>query len=106
MERGNSSATYNAYAIATDSTDSTVTDACSKHLAGATMMHIRQRRKWPCNTKIEFKYFNAERGQVAHSIEDTDCLCRMCCPYVVVVVFVAVYCYSIVECCCFAIDCV
>ena len=101
MERGSGVATANA-------TDSTVTDACSTHLAGATMMDIRQTRKGfcqeilGCEAKTEFKYFNAEKAQVAHSIEDTDCLCRMCCPYVVVVVVVVVTEY----CCCFAIECV
>ena len=46
-------------------------------------MEIRQtRRGWlqeclACEAKTEFKYFIGET-QVAHSLEDTDCFCRMC----------------------------
>jgi len=102
-----------------------VTDACSTHLASATMMDgtcillqlflpswgvlflwlvaigspffllvsrlllpllsVRQTRKgWfqeilGCEAKTEFKFFNSDKTQIAHSLEDTDCFCRMCC---------------------------
>lgn len=54
------------------------------HLGGAEVMEMRQtKRGWcqelmDCDAKTEFKYFIGSE-QVAHSLEDTDCFCRMFC---------------------------
>lgn len=59
-------------------------EVLKSHLGGTEVMEVRQtRRGWcqemlGCEAKTEFKYFIGET-QVAHSIEDTDFCCRMCC---------------------------
>lgn len=61
------------------------TDALQAHLGTETTeMDVRQtRRGWlqellGCEAKTEFNYFVGST-HVAHSLEDTDCFCRMCC---------------------------
>lgn len=62
-----------------------VTDACRAHFEGADSIEMRQTRRGfcqellGCEAKTEFNYFNKDGTRIAHSIEDTDCLCRMCC---------------------------
>jgi hypothetical protein len=59
-------------------------NALKSHISGCEMMSIRQTRRgfcqelMGCEAKTEFKYFIGE-DQVGHSLEDTDCFCRMCC---------------------------
>lgn len=59
-------------------------EVLKSHLGGTEVMEIRQTRKgWcqecmGCEAKTEFKYFIGET-QVAHSLEDTDCCCRIFC---------------------------
>ncbi|CAB9505965.1 Phospholipid scramblase 1 [Seminavis robusta] len=59
-------------------------EAMKSHLAGASVMEMRQtKRGWcqeliGCDAKTEFKYFIGDQ-QVAHSLEDTDCCCRVFC---------------------------
>lgn len=58
--------------------------ALKSHVQNCEQMEIRQtRRGWlqeilGCDAKTEFKYFIGG-NQIATSIEDTDCFCRMCC---------------------------
>jgi hypothetical protein len=65
-----------------------ITDACRAHLQDAKVFDIRQtRRGWfqeclGCQANTEFKYYNADKTQIAHSIEDTNCFCRIFCRYV------------------------
>ena len=60
------------------------TEAMKSHLAGCSKMEIRQTRRgfcqecMGCEAKTEFKYF-IDGQQIGHSVEDTDCFCRMCC---------------------------
>jgi len=59
-------------------------EVLKSHLGGCDVMEIRQTRKgWcqecmGCEAKTEFKYFIGDT-QVAHSLEDTDCCCRIFC---------------------------
>lgn len=59
-------------------------NALKSHCNGLEKMEIRQtRRGWcqellGCDAKTEFKYF-VGNDQIATSIEDTDCCCRMFC---------------------------
>ena len=54
------------------------------HLEGTSEMHIRQTRRGcfqellGCEAKTEFKYFIGN-DQVAQSLDDDDCLCRIFC---------------------------
>lgn len=55
------------------------------HLGGCQKMDIRQtRRGWfqemclGCEARTEFKYF-VDGHQVAHSLESSNCCCRICC---------------------------
>lgn len=58
--------------------------ALKSHMNGCEAMSIRQTRRgfcqeiMGCEAKSEFKYFIGD-NQIAHSLEDTDCFCRMCC---------------------------
>eukprot|EP00542_Grammatophora_oceanica_P013014 CAMPEP_0194031616 /NCGR_PEP_ID=MMETSP0009_2-20130614/4754_1 /TAXON_ID=210454 /ORGANISM="Grammatophora oceanica, Strain CCMP 410" /LENGTH=252 /DNA_ID=CAMNT_0038671825 /DNA_START=221 /DNA_END=979 /DNA_ORIENTATION=+ len=60
------------------------TDALKSHVNGTDAMTIRQtRRGWlqeclGCEAKTEFKYFVGE-NEIAHSLEDSDCCCRLWC---------------------------
>ena len=62
-------------------------DALKSHMNGCDELHMRQTKKgWfqellGCEAKTEFKYFKGDT-QIAHSIEDTDCFCRICCPVI------------------------
>lgn len=65
------------------------TDALRCHLhENCQRMEIRQtRRGWcqellfGCDARTEFKYYvNGSRQQVAHSIENSNCCVRCCCP--------------------------
>lgn len=68
--------------------------ALKSHMNGTDKLEMRQtRRGWlqeilGCEARTEFKYFIGE-NQVAHSLEDADCLCRLCCmpihPYTMTV---------------------
>lgn len=59
-------------------------DAFKEAVEGVEEMEIRQtRRGWcqelmGCEAKNEFKYY-IDGEKVFHSLEDTDCFCRMCC---------------------------
>jgi len=59
-------------------------DACKAHLGTTTEMQVRQtRRGWcqelmGCEAKTEFKYLIGDT-QIAQSLEDTDCCCRIFC---------------------------
>eukprot|EP00977_Amphora_coffeiformis_P007233 scaffold1569_cov171-Amphora_coffeaeformis.AAC.19 len=53
--------------------DRGVTDACRAHLEGTKEMEIRR-----CEARTEFKYF-VGGNEVAQSLEDASCLCRLCC---------------------------
>jgi hypothetical protein len=59
-------------------------NALKSHCNGCEKMEIRQtRRGWcqelmGCDAKTEFKYFVGS-DQIATSLEDTDCCCRMFC---------------------------
>jgi len=60
------------------------TDALKSHVQNCEQMEIRQTRRGciqellGCEAKTEFKYFIGE-NQIAHSLEDTDCFCRIFC---------------------------
>jgi hypothetical protein len=66
-----------------------VTKACRVHLTTAEALHIRQTRRRCCQTvllgceaRTEFKYYNQKGKQIAYSLEDANCCCRVFCPYV------------------------
>ena len=65
-----------------------ITDACRAHLQDASLLDIRQtRRGWiqeclGCQAQTEFKYYNADKNQIAHSLEEANCFCRIFCRYV------------------------
>lgn len=60
------------------------TSALKAHMDGCESMEMRQtRRGWlqeclGCEAKTEFKYFIGG-NQIAHSLEEASCLCRLCC---------------------------
>ena len=60
------------------------TSALKSHVQNCEQIEIRQTRRGfiqellGCDAKTEFKYFIGE-NQIAESLEDTDCFCRMCC---------------------------
>lgn len=60
------------------------TSALKSHVQNCEKMEIKQTRRgfcqeiMGCDAKTEFKYFIGD-NQVATSLEDTDCFCRMCC---------------------------
>jgi hypothetical protein len=60
------------------------TDAMKAHLGSSQVMEVRQtRRGWlqeclGCEARNEFKYF-IDETQVAHSLEDANCCCRIFC---------------------------
>ena len=61
------------------------TDALKYHLGNCRNMDIRQtRRGWlqemllGCEARTEFKYY-IDRQQVGHSMENSNCCCRICC---------------------------
>lgn len=61
------------------------TDACKAHLEAETMVDVRQTRRgycqeiMGCEARTEFNYLNKEGTKIAHSIEDTNCFCRLFC---------------------------
>ena len=55
------------------------------HMEGCSEMEIRQTRRGflqellGCEASNEFKYFVGS-DQIAHSLDDTNCFMRICCP--------------------------
>lgn len=68
-----------------DRGDGVATDACKAHLGNLDVLDIRQTRRGRCQeilgceARTEFNYFTPDKKQIASSLEDTDCFCRMCC---------------------------
>lgn len=62
-------------------------EVLKSHVSGIETMEIRQtRRGWcqecmGCEALTEFQYFVGDT-QIGHSLEDTDCFCRMCCTII------------------------
>lgn len=61
-----------------------VTEACRAHLESADRLDVQQTlhgcfQELCCEARTEFRYFNTKGMNIAESMEDTNCCCRICC---------------------------
>lgn len=102
VDRGDEPKEKKNYPTTTNTTTTLTTKICNKYLKNIKSLNIRQtRRGWlqelllGCEAIIEFKIFTNitdnnngnRRVQIAYGLEETDCLCRICCRYVIIITY-------------------